>query len=499
MPGRKPETGDVATMLREFEEADQMLVKIAEAAKMWRDAWSNILTHQLGMIEEVHILYLPLGTKEEYESGYIPVDAPRATLERAAKLKEVYLELKTDMYTEVQAIDTRLIGPAKTARESLKPLKKTIKNREDRKLDYERFQGRVDALQKKATRSPREESALGKHEADLAKASYEYECADESLREKLPGINAATFSLLPHLLANQILLQNNLLGNLYTVLHQYSQEQGFPNPPPELEEVIPVWDAEFTPLRKEAESGIELLARGKAVHLPMRMPDQGSTLTGLGLRNKVVPGRNTSAANPDQGSTLTGMGLRNKVIPGRKGSSNSSVPTMGTVHHATSPRPSYDHHEVNEPPPSLNLSNKPSMQSLNASKPKIGSSYSFNLSPASSQEQWGRRTSSPSATNGQNDYFAKPRIPSASAASPGFPNPAVGKKKPPPPPPPKKIGSYQGEYVTAMYDFVASTQGDLAFREGDRIKVTKKTQSSQDWWEGELNGQKGSFPANYCK
>jgi hypothetical protein len=28
LPGRKPETGDIATMLREFEEADQMLGKV---------------------------------------------------------------------------------------------------------------------------------------------------------------------------------------------------------------------------------------------------------------------------------------------------------------------------------------------------------------------------------------------------------------------------------------------------------------------------------------
>ena len=69
----------------------------------------------------------------------------------------------------------------------------------------------------------------------------------------------------------------------------------------------------------------------------------------------------------------------------------------------------------------------------------------------------------------------------------------------PPPPPPKKIGSFQSEYVTAMYDFDSLTPGDLNFREGDRIRVVKKTESSQDWWEGEIHGQKGSFPANYCK
>ena len=124
---------------------------------------------------------------------------------------------------------------------------------------------------------------MAKHEADLEKAIHEYNHADEGLRLQLPRLNAATFSLLPHLLANQIILQNNLIGNLYTVLHQYSHEQGFPDPPPEPEEVIPAWDASFTSMRKEMEEGFELLRTGKARSQPMRQPDKGETISGTEL------------------------------------------------------------------------------------------------------------------------------------------------------------------------------------------------------------------------
>lgn len=459
---RTANDADIAAMLREFEEADQMLSKIVDAAKSWRDAWSDILAHQLLLIEEFNTLYKPLGAKGEVFGSHVPADTPQSKLERAERLREAYAELKTDMLEEIKTVDLKLIMPAKAARDSIKPMKKVIKKREDKKLDYERYKSRVEALQKKSTRSDRENTALAKHEADLARTTQEYEIADESLRMKLPGITGATFSLLPHLLANQIVLQNNLLGNLYTVLHQYSQEHGFPNPPPELEEVIPIWDSEFTSLRKEMESGYEMLARGKAIHQPMRLPDQGSTLTGLGIRNKIMPGRRTS--------------------------SSSALPTVGS----TSPKPGYTPPALNESSPPLNLSSKPSYNSLNATKPKIGS-HSPGLSPSlNAENSWGR---------GQADYFSRPRIHSGTSTTnlaPSGTTPGLGKKKPPPPPP-KKIGSYQGEYVTAMYDFDALNAGDLAFREGDRIKVLKKTQSSQDWWEGELRGQRGSFPANYCK
>lgn len=75
----------------------------------------------------------------------------------------------------------------------------------------------------------------------------------------------------------------------------------------------------------------------------------------------------------------------------------------------------------------------------------------------------------------------------------------VGKKKPPPPPP-KRIGSRNfATFAEALYSFDGQSEGDLSFREGDQIKVLKKTESTDDWWEGELRGRKGSFPANYCK
>lgn len=329
---------------------------------------------------------------------------------------------------------------------------------------------------------------MAKHEADLERSQQAYWSADETLRNSLPRLNEATFSLLPHLLANQIVLQNNLIGNLYTVLHQYSHEQGYPDPPPEPEEVIPEWEGAFTPLRKELETEFTLIRTGKAVHQPMRLPDKGDTLTGLGIRNK--------------------------VLPSRRASSNDSVPTVtgGRTSRPSTTLTSPD--EDGPPPPSYNLATKPSIQSLNASKPKIASSPM--LAP-SNGDQYGRRASStsytstysngttPGAENGAagRDYFGKIPSRTSTSSTPAYtpgavsPNPAAGKKKPPPPPP--KKASFQFQYVTAMYDFDSHTAGDLSFREGDRIRVVKKTDSSQDWWEGEVNGQQGSFPANYCK
>uniref|UniRef100_A0A8D1GZ21 SH3 domain-containing YSC84-like protein 1 n=1 Tax=Sus scrofa TaxID=9823 RepID=A0A8D1GZ21_PIG len=62
----------------------------------------------------------------------------------------------------------------------------------------------------------------------------------------------------------------------------------------------------------------------------------------------------------------------------------------------------------------------------------------------------------------------------------------------------ERVGSLnQPTEVTALYSFEGQQPGDLNFQAGDRITVISKTDSHFDWWEGELRGQTGIFPANY--
>lgn len=51
--------------------------------------------------------------------------------------------------------------------------------------------------------------------------------------------------------------------------------------------------------------------------------------------------------------------------------------------------------------------------------------------------------------------------------------------------------------VTAVHPFTGQQPGDLSFDVGDRITVITQTDSQYDWWEGELRGQVGIFPANF--
>jgi amphiphysin len=275
----------------------------------------------------------------------------------------------------------------------------------------------------------------------------------------------AAYSLLPPLLNAQIMIQNTLLGQLYTTLHNFCQDHGFPSPPPEMEEIIAIFESDFTSLRLEAESGIKMLAGGKAIHQPMSL-NESHSYSRMHLRD-----RTTGAINS------------------RRGKDDSKSPAIMP----SSP----------QPPPSLDHSSKPRMISNGSWRDRQGGM----LSPDDSRSTTDH--SPPGSVYSNNEYFAinpeaasrqqlqiRQRQPSSTSLASSYSASSIAAKKKPPPPPPKRMNT---EYVTALYDFSGEGPGDLSFKEGDKIRIVKKTQSDQDWWDGELRGVKGAFPANYTQ
>ena len=232
-------------------------------------------------------------------------------------------------------------------------------------------------------------------------------------------------------------------------------------------EILSQWDSDFKPAQHEIEAGIACIAGGKTVRLSMRQEDrpQGGTVTGLNIRNGFAQRKVSYQPN--------NAALKPSISPAR--SEYSPEPPSPSP----APSPSVDSRP--------RIMSVPSQTSLALSTPNYNSSAVTSPSP--------NEFFTPHAPAGPRaDYFSRDRLPSGASIS----SIAASKKKPPPPPP-KRLPSSQGIWVTALYDFAGQGQGDLVFREGDQIRVVKKTESTDDWWEGELKGVQGSFPANYCQ
>ena len=418
-------------------------------------------------MNEFEGVYAPIvGAGPDY-IGHQPVVTPDNVVARTSRLREEYEELKKDLMHEISQVDNSMIKPAQDAKESLNPMRKTIKKRDDRKLDFERYQGRVDAGQKKSKRSDRETAAFAKAEADLTRAREEYNMADEHLKYHLNKVIPAVFSLLPHLLASQIQIQNALLAHYYTMLHTFCEQEGFPSPSPPMDEVIRVWQDKFKPIQQEAES-IHIISTGKAVRQSMSQDEQNGGRHG-----------NNGYANGYH----------------RRPSGQSSRALSVSPARALPPSPQEQLLEEMK-------SSKPKIQSLpsTSSAPLLTPATPLDLvrSPSPSEYHTPMYMPAYSPAGPKTDYFSRDRQTSNASLSSQSIASSLAMKKKPPPPPPKRLNSDMGMYVTAIYDFEGQGAGDLVFREGDKIRVLKKTESTDDWWQGELRGIKGSFPANYC-
>jgi len=50
------------------------------------------------------------------------------------------------------------------------------------------------------------------------------------------------------------------------------------------------------------------------------------------------------------------------------------------------------------------------------------------------------------------------------------------------------------DQAMALFTFDADQPGDLAFKKGDIITITKRTENASDWWTGTIGGRSGIFP-----
>lgn len=116
------------------------------------------------------MLYRPIDEEDSHETQHQPVQTPPRFLSKSLSLGKAYAELKTDLAQEIAMVDTKLMRPVQELITQIKPMKKTVKHREDMKLDYERYYSRAEHARKKETRSVKEEVALNKAESDLAQS-----------------------------------------------------------------------------------------------------------------------------------------------------------------------------------------------------------------------------------------------------------------------------------------------------------------------------------------
>jgi hypothetical protein len=72
---------------------------------------------------------------------------------------------------EVMMMESRVIRPASDVKEYLQPVRKTIKKRDNKRLEWERYIDKVNSASSKIGRTDKENATLAKLEEELARSS----------------------------------------------------------------------------------------------------------------------------------------------------------------------------------------------------------------------------------------------------------------------------------------------------------------------------------------
>ncbi|RMZ04534.1 hypothetical protein D0860_06347 [Hortaea werneckii] len=527
---------DVQVVLTEFKTVNDSLERLAKDIREYRNSWEDALKLQYDAAEAFASIYKPIECHPAPEPGVQrsqPAETPQSYLQKCLGLQKLYSDLKDDLRQEIGMIDHKLVRPAEEARAALKGLHKTLKHRENMKLDYERYLSRAEHARKKEMRTAKEEANLATAESNLAQSQIDYQTADDQVKQTFPPVSAAVVQLLPYLMANIVMLQTTLVGQVYTVLDTYTKKYRFPNPAPGDREIVEAWQREFDAFRRELEQGISVIANGKAVKMSMDLPPekQAGTVTGLGLRNRAggLIDKRKGSGQLSGGGGGGVQGLQRPMIASGRSDDQNQQPLAITYFGGHQGQEGDEQAEVappKPPRPGTMASNgsggwnsgKPSPAIPTSTKPRIPSSASPSAPaddpPPPPYEQANPSSGPPSRYHTPpNGYPPEKPSSTPSSLTPSTSSAALAsaasqkKKKPPPPVPAKRLtsSSNQAQYVTALYDFPGQNPGDLSFREGDRIRVVHRTGSTEDWWEGEVEGRerdvggRGSFPANYVR
>ncbi|KAJ1723837.1 BAR adaptor protein Hob1 [Coemansia erecta] len=506
-----------------------------EQTAQFRDSIRSMLVYQISYLEQILAVYRPISTDPDGMAqpvgSYVDEGASPELLRVAEEFHSRVMGIKTRVDPQLEALDLTVVGPIQEMMAMMRNVHRVMQKRDHKKIDYDRFKSAVEKAEAKegseGHRRLGEEKTYQKHAAQYQEASRQYVYFNDMLKAELRQLLDLRQAFIDPIFIKFFRMQHQLYSSLF---HQFSDAArncpAFDLSTP----VIVGWQQKWG--RAEQTLGsIDLWGQGHMTVVPLNVQEtnKGVFDTFKGTFKKKDKSETPSAASVFDGESSqppATSGQYGSVAPYGSGDSpNPGAPGVGPYGAAGAAAASP------YPPPS-SAAGPPGAP---GASPYAGAAGGYPLasgaqppkaSPYGSyQSSFPQDRSNSVASGSSAGAAAAPKDspygnyqssfpPAASAAGPsstsyggpmqqhsGTPPPAYGTGPAVAPPPEKPRVSPPGnnnvQIVEALYDYSSQTQGDLSFKEGDRIELVQRTAAKDDWWTGRLNGVVGVFPGTY--
>lgn len=359
---------------------------------------------------------------------------------------EAFIE-KTRVMSEqisphLQSIDAHIIIPTKRYSELIQSIKRVLKKRSHKSLDYERHKESLEKMNEKQNRSLDDERKLAKTRESFTNSEGEFKMYDEQLRLQLPTFFANSTELFDSCLISFYTVQKDIYHIMYVYFYELANECGI-NLNTSIVKQYESYNCEALLEDTKVDNLIPLLTASSTVN-------KHNSFLANGAASTTAASTTYSTSNSDDLPPY-------EYVP---------VTSSFVAANQTSSPPSYKRNSIGSGSNNISAG---SYSTSNQTYPSLSQSYSAKSSTAAAAA-------------------------AAAASGSQFQRSMSQNSRPMPPPPAPKP-----KFVVALYDFTAQGPGDLTFKRGDRIEIVTKTENNNEWWTGKFNGQIGQFPGNYVE
>ncbi|KAJ2706174.1 BAR adaptor protein Hob1 [Coemansia sp. IMI 203386] len=492
--GNKTSDPEFDELKARFEELEKDTSSLFEQTAQFRDSVRGLLIYQTSYLEQILAVYRPISTDPDGVSqpvgSYVDEGASAELLRVAEEFHTRIAGIKARVDPQLESLDVSVVGPIHEMMAMMRNVHKVMQKREHKKIDYDRFKDAVEKAEAKegaeGHRRLPEEKAYQKHAAQYQEASRQYTYYNEMLKGELRQLLDLRQAFIDPIFLKFFRIQHHLYSDLFREFSDAARNcPAFDLSTP----VIAGWQHKWA-RAEQSLAAIDLWGAGRMTVTPINVQEANKSVFDS-VKNPFKKKETTpSAASVFSGNQTPAPAAAAAVTPSPYGNvapygSDQLARQQSASPYGSAPK----------------LSPYPSHQSSHSAGMGGGAGAGLGVSPAPAPgaSPYGNYQSAfpPGPQLQPQPQQQQPPVASTSYGSPPPPAYGAGPAVAAPPEKPRVSPPSNVQYVEALYDYAAQAEGDLSFKEGDRIELVKRTEAKDDWWTGRLNGVVGVFPGTY--